>query len=158
MGHYFSSENEIEMIPVDFVAKSIVAFSQIPEIVFQNIPNMFHITNPDHVSYNLIFSSLVSSGVCSLSEIPYPVWREKLKSEKENPLSPLLPVFAEDRFTMYSFKYSRQNFETNLKNFGISDCFNFSIGVEERQKKKENLLHKYIFFLKDVKIIKTSTQ
>eukprot|EP01127_Copromyxa_protea_P002439 TRINITY_DN1232_c0_g1_i4.p1 TRINITY_DN1232_c0_g1~~TRINITY_DN1232_c0_g1_i4.p1 ORF type:complete len:931 (-),score=167.43 TRINITY_DN1232_c0_g1_i4:142-2934(-) len=120
----FTSSNKLEMIPVDFVAKITATISLDSEIYSSGAtaPLAVHVTNPRTLTYTQVFEAAQNFGF-DISVISYEDWREKLISDEgQNPLSSLLPFFAETQFSMYSPAYGRTNLEKYLREKGIEDC------------------------------------
>jgi amino acid adenylation domain-containing protein/thioester reductase-like protein len=85
---------EDNMIPVDYVSRAIIHLSQQTE----SLGKTFHLTNPHLTSWDELFSWFRSKGY-PLEQISYIQWRNELRHQKENALSPFLSMFYQDSFS-----------------------------------------------------------
>lgn len=85
---------EDNMVPVDYVSRAIVHFSQQTE----SWGKTFHLVNPQPIDWNDIFDWFRALGY-PLERIPYTKWRDELGNNEKNALFPLLPMFHQARFS-----------------------------------------------------------
>lgn len=90
-----------DLTPVDFVSKAIVHLSQQKKSIGKN----FHLISPHTIQSSELIKSIREFGY-SLKQVPYEQWQVQLLDEVanslDNPLSPLLTVFAEKEFSKTS--------------------------------------------------------
>jgi thioester reductase-like protein len=83
---------EVDMVPVDFVARAVLALARDPE----SRGRTFHLTGSDPISLERL-ALLVRELGYPLEEIPYLDWVERLQrastGERRTALSPFLPLF-----------------------------------------------------------------
>jgi len=111
----------LDMEPVDYVAKAIVALVNSPSSENKS----FNVTNPNLFSYNKLYHSLQSFGY-PLEVIPYEQWRILLQKianssqNESNPLSALESHFTKDWDNSTSNPvYDSSNVSTILKDTNI---------------------------------------
>ncbi len=112
-------EMMVEMIPVDYVSKAIVAISQ----ANTSLGKAFHITNPHQISWNYLSNWIQSFGY-SVKQTSFGNWRKELIHHinyfPDNALHSLLPMFPEESdFKKIEFRFDYQNtlkalFETEI--------------------------------------------
>lgn len=95
-GLVFAEESNIELIPVDYVGKSVIQISLDGRCVGKN----FHIINRHRVSMAFIKKWMIDRGF-KVEEYPYLEWKDKLtecvaKSEKLKAVKTMLPFITED--------------------------------------------------------------
>jgi thioester reductase-like protein len=102
-------EMMVEMIPVDYVSKAIVAISQ----ANSSLGKAFHITNPHQISWNYLSNWIQSFGY-PVKQVPFANWRRELIHHinyfPENALHSLLPMFTEESdFQKLEIRFDYQN-------------------------------------------------
>jgi thioester reductase-like protein len=75
---------EINMVPVDYVSKALIALSMSKE----SVGRVFHLVNPHRAHISQLHDALVSSGF-PLENVSTEVWRSRCKSNGDD-LAPLL--------------------------------------------------------------------
>ncbi|WP_392534212.1 amino acid adenylation domain-containing protein [Nostoc sp. C117] len=113
-------ERMIEMIPVDYVSKAIIAISQAKS----SLGKAFHITNPDQISGKYLSNWIEKFGY-PVKQISFVKWRKELIHHinyfPDNALHSLLPMFpAESDFKKLEIKFDYQNTVKALSGTGIS--------------------------------------
>jgi len=109
LGMFPKLEMMVEMIPVDYVSKAIVAISQAKS----SLGKAFHITNPSQISWEYLSNCIQTFGY-PLKQIPYVNWRKELIHHinyfPENALHSLLPMFPEESDSQkLEFRFDYQN-------------------------------------------------
>ncbi len=118
LGLYPDGQQEINIVPVDYVSRAIVHLSQQPETAGQ----VFHLTNPHATQLNNIIRWM-SLGGATLQAVPYHTWRNTLikqaEQKIENEILPLLPFFSSDRPEQIEQQVDCQNTLSFLAGSGI---------------------------------------
>ncbi len=87
-------DTELDLVPVDFVAKAIVHLS----IQSDSVGETYHLVNPQPIRFKEVIACL-NKGMEKIKSIPYKEWQQKLivycGQDKTNPLYPLLPFFTD---------------------------------------------------------------
>lgn len=88
-------DTELDLVPVDFVAKAIVHLS----IQTDSIGETYHLVNPKPTHFRQMMDYLNKCRKVKIKSLSYEEWQKKLTTEceqdKNNPLYPLLPFFIE---------------------------------------------------------------
>ena len=107
----------LELTPVDYVAKAIVYLSRLKR-VFENC--FYHLINPHIQSLQQFAQWMVDYGY-PLEEVSYKKWQEDLikisTSNNSNPILSILPIFFEkvtDKETVFEALSKRPRFENQL--------------------------------------------
>ncbi|MFB2981899.1 amino acid adenylation domain-containing protein [Microseira sp. BLCC-F43] len=86
----------VDMNPVDYVAKGIIALSLEPE----SLGKTFHFVNPQTIYWHQLANAIRSQGY-SIAEVPEQQWREEIANlstdATDNSLYPLLAMFSEKK-------------------------------------------------------------
>lgn len=80
---------EINMAPVDFVSRAIVALSRQKE----SLGSTFHLMNPKPVAVRKIYRAMLSSGF-NLQELPFAQWRSRMIEHGSHSKNDMLAGFA----------------------------------------------------------------
>lgn len=78
----------LDLSPVDYNSSSIVYLSQ----QASSQGKSFHLQNPHLLHWQTLTDFICASGY-PMQKIPFATWQEKLSTQKDNPLYPLLPFF-----------------------------------------------------------------
>lgn len=78
----------LDLSPVDYNSRSIVYLSQ----QSTSLGKSFHLQNPHLLHWQALTDFICASGY-PMQKVPFAVWQEKLSTQKDNPLYPLLPFF-----------------------------------------------------------------
>jgi thioester reductase-like protein len=106
-------QRQMDMTPVDYVARAIVYLSRQPE----SLGKIFHLLNPQPITWSSIMDRVIESGY-PLEKLPLDAWVEAIEKYGDpgtNPLQPLLPFFHLD-------------FAARM--FGVSDIAYHALGTE----------------------------
>jgi thioester reductase-like protein len=106
-------QHQMDMTPVDYVAKAIVYLSRQQE----SLGKVFHLLNPQPITWGKIMDYIIELGY-PLEKMPFDAWVEVIERCRDstmNPLHPLLPFFHLD-------------FAARM--FGVSDTAYEALGTE----------------------------
>lgn len=78
----------LDLSPVDYNSRAIVYLSGQASSGGQS----FHLQNPQLLHWQTLTDFICASGY-PIERVPYLQWQEKLSTQKDNPLYPLLPFF-----------------------------------------------------------------
>jgi amino acid adenylation domain-containing protein/thioester reductase-like protein len=81
----------VNMTPVDYASKAIIYLSRQPSLIGKN----FHIVNPHTLLWSKLINEIRSFGY-PIQLISHEEWQTDLLQEKDNALTPLLPLFIKD--------------------------------------------------------------
>ncbi|PZO17593.1 MAG: short-chain dehydrogenase [Leptolyngbya foveolarum] len=78
----------LDLSPVDYNSRSIVYLSQ----QSSSAGKSFHLQNPQLLHWQALADFICASGY-DMQKVPFATWQEKLSTQRDNPLYPLLPFF-----------------------------------------------------------------
>jgi len=91
LGEFPDMETDVDIVPVDFVAKAIVSISQRET----SGAHVFHLVNPHRIAMREVLERVAAAGY-PLRRVPYEEWRARVGvADAANPLAPLLPLLPE---------------------------------------------------------------
>jgi thioester reductase-like protein len=108
--------NNMDMTPVDYVARSIVYLAQQPS----SLGKVFHILNPKPITWSQIIDAVIGAGY-PMTKLPFDAWVEAIEEHEDptsNPLHPLLPFF-------------HLNFAGRM--LGVSETAYYALGTAQTQ-------------------------
>jgi thioester reductase-like protein len=89
-------ELELDLLPVDYVSRALVALSLKPD----TIGKTFHFIHPEPISSEVLFEACEAANY-PIRRVPYPAWYQQLiaiaQDDPEHPLYPLVPLFSSRR-------------------------------------------------------------
>jgi thioester reductase-like protein len=110
-------QNQMDMTPVDFVARAIVYLAQQQD----SLGRVFHLLNPQPITWSGIMDSVIQTGY-PLEKLPFDAWVDAIEehgNSTSNPLQPLLPFLHLD-------------FAARM--FGISPADYHALGTQATQR------------------------
>ena len=110
-------KRQMDMTPVDYVARAIVYLSQRQE----SLGKVFHLLNPQPITWSRIIDSAIELGY-PMEKLPFDAWVEAIEEygdPETNPLHPLLPFLHLD-------------FAARM--FGVSEAAYQALGTEGTQR------------------------
>lgn len=110
-------KRQMDMTPVDYVAKSIVYLSRQQE----SLGKVFHLLNPQPITWSSIMDSAIELGY-PMQKLPFDAWVNAIEHYSKptaNPLQPLLPFlhldFAARMFGVSEIAYQALGTEATLR-------------------------------------------
>jgi thioester reductase-like protein len=115
IGLQAAPENDdiVDVVPIDYVSSAMIQLSLQPNSVGQK----YNLVNPHPTRWSDLVRLLQQAGY-TIDTMPFDVWREKLRLNRENSLFPLLPTF-DDRPLFSNRRYGCKKTIEGLKRSGI---------------------------------------
>lgn len=96
IGYFFKGEGGLEMIPVDFVSKSIV-----DHVISKSFGKCYNIRNPKQISFTQL-SKILKSLKYNLKNLEFENWKDKILQDEKNPIYPILPFLYNQEYSIIS--------------------------------------------------------